>query len=1368
MDALSAELTRRFDGSKLIGYLNFSDGRPDARTRRMLADVFEAVSDIENQPKAVGQWLKARAQELRESGSAAYRDVTQALLVIEAVFHQFPEQYRSYHGDLLAHNSDDDCLNAFSYAMVCEAILKLHASGIPTGQLARAAVPVLSDYVGYRPVATLENGMLSEVDPHERVMPVPLYLAGSDAAPGRYAEIVLPALALLRETDPFLLDEAMLNPKLLDELALDPRAVDHLHPINKRPNFLFGEWDPHRIDGQGYYRRFIVRQLTIDSLIAWIQPGPGKATRSTETERRFESAAVLAGTILMGAGICGSGPTALDSEQTLGKLVPRIARYRDAFYRRLLDSLPGSHGERLREEATRLKQPFAAVRQFLNQSIAAERALHLQERRLSIFFAAMGYPQAARDRAAKISAPSVRMMTELRIRQTEIGLAIRRGGLSDAADLLHESEDLLRRGIACGAFVDPWSILGYQGLYPIFSNRDDTVKDPRTEELIHTVGRQFDLYAQLLAAATTNDQPEFREKILPRLNGLAEWWDQFASSTVADLPRVHGGERAEAATHVSHALGLWRKGGAGDTSFWRRHLDGFKTPSAFAQVIDALITFGDYRASMALLATWLSEANEVPLQDPSASFVRLAFRWLKGLAQTGTFPATEKGPLLRRFFELLEVNADDRWIVPGLRSDVVDPDAPPIPKHRRRRESDEDTDSVSSAYEGMTYRDTTDDGNEGSIDDGAGPRQFDFPLETDADRLEDRLRFLAAVARLWRSSVRLEFWPKQDATSSAVIRGWLDVADGNLQKIASLLSSIESIEVPHPIGGVDGTMEFDRRKAMKGHLLDVGVGTMVETAAAARALSALLSRAVELPSSEKAESTRSMDEPAPPEIMGTDSEHAEQKQDLDIPAWESLATRLDRAILMGDADNIRAMLPAFELTFKSQPLLVHPTSEGGSPLKAATVQTALQFLQSLLARLPKLGLVRETYRLVILAWAMERNAPPSGRRVSSFDQLFKTALITTVESILSSLEGSKSHAKIVKARGEERDVILTELLKIVVEGYHKLWLQHSQSIRLSAIEAVIEQDDWARVRSFVKSYGDDLLTGQFLTLSNIRGILRQGVAVWMDQIADPDADAGEPIFGRSEDPKERPRLAEHWKDNEVDKIETANLLETVLQALVEHYDEYRDYNTTTTQSDYGENLHILLDFLRLKVAYQRYAWRLSPWHVAHDVLCKRGYDGLATSFRNAIQQRTKKIANDLLKELSTKETELGLRLRTVRDRLEERFVQPLQIDRAAARVSHAAAAARDGQTEEGPAFRNLIDAIAPLAEIPTGVGLDVPAWIRRLEDELRQSQISFLEQQGDTDEIETDLDPSPPPVAIDFDDLRREISLWEDPFGEEE
>ena len=50
------------------------------------------------------------------------------------------------------------------------------------------------------------------------------------------------------------------------------------------------------------------------------------------------------------------------------------------------------------------------------QAIATQRASHLQDRRMAQFYAAMGYPAAARTQAAKIAAPAVRFGTEIRIR----------------------------------------------------------------------------------------------------------------------------------------------------------------------------------------------------------------------------------------------------------------------------------------------------------------------------------------------------------------------------------------------------------------------------------------------------------------------------------------------------------------------------------------------------------------------------------------------------------------------------------------------------------------------------------------------------------------------------------------------------------------------------------------------------------------------------------------------------------------------------------------------------------------------------------------------------------------------------------------
>ena len=156
------------------------------------------------------------------------------------------------------------------------------------------------------------------------------------------------ALEILRATDPGLLAEAQFDPDLLDELALDVRAYDHGHPVNRRPNYVFGEWDPHHIDNQGRYRRYVAREDHARRPPGARRSGRRRPTAATCCGRR---AAVLAGTMLMATGVSGAGPSAHDSATTLAVLLPRIARYRDAFYEQWLRKRGGDHGDRLRQEA---------------------------------------------------------------------------------------------------------------------------------------------------------------------------------------------------------------------------------------------------------------------------------------------------------------------------------------------------------------------------------------------------------------------------------------------------------------------------------------------------------------------------------------------------------------------------------------------------------------------------------------------------------------------------------------------------------------------------------------------------------------------------------------------------------------------------------------------------------------------------------------------------------------------------------------------------------------------------------------------------------------------------------------------------------
>ena len=114
--------------------------------------------------------------------------------------------------------------------------------------------------------------------------------------------------------------------------------------------------------------------------------------------------------------------------------------------------------------------------------------------------------------------------------------------------------------------------------------------------------------------------------------------------------------------------------------------------------------------------------------------------------------------------------------------------------------------------------------------------------------------------------------------------------------------------------------------------------------------------------------------------------------------------------------------------------------------------------------------------------------------------------------------------------------------------------------------------EWQALQAFVQRYGGDLFHARFLTLANLRGILHRGVGAYLDYLRRQSRSAA------SGAPARRPRTASIRREDAVRR------LEVVLQAVVENYEEYKDYNTTTTQSDYGENLHVLLEFLRLKAA----------------------------------------------------------------------------------------------------------------------------------------------------------------------------------------
>jgi hypothetical protein len=193
-------------------------------------------------------------------------------------------------------------------------------------------------------------------------------------------------------------------------------------------------------------------------------------------------------------------------------------------------------------------------------------------------------------------------------------------------------------------------------------------------------------------------------------------------------------------------------------------------------------------------------------------------------------------------------------------------------------------------------------------------------------------------------------------------------------------------------------------------------------------------------------------------------------------------------------------------------------------------------------------------------------------------------------------------------------------------------------------------------------------------------------------------------------------------DTEWPRDDAVEQLTLALEAVVENYRVYRDYNTTTTQSDHGELLYMLIDFLRLRATYDRVAWNLKPVVWAHEILIRHRRLLAAEIWCQAFAERTTDAADSRLRDLERLSQQYGMRLATIADRVGERFVRPLLIDRVRALVEPALMA--EG-AERQEAFDALEREIASLANEPSGAGLDLPDWLAALEDEVTTARSRY-------------------------------------------
>lgn len=1382
------------DLEQVIGYLNFSSGTFDARVFRSLDNIFSAVDkdtstesdsttvtqsplsksqSLIDSPNEIGVFIPEFKQipeiersniigsvylvfqdalELLPETSSAFTDLTQASSVISFVFQTLLPEYRKYHSDLLFHQINKEIFNAFFIGRCFQTVLQLKDEKVQEAEILRDSIERLNDHLGYRPVATLEKVSHSSYS-HEKHRPLPIYIQEAGVCNGKYSAVTSKALDILKETSPDILRRACVDLDCLKEIAVDLRPYDFEHPVNRRPNHHFGGWDPDLIDNQGYFQRYVVSQITIESILERVYQASDEEKEFVE----FEAAAVLAGTILMGAGICGSGPGFHDSTVTLTSLLFIIADYRDDFYDSLLESLDGKIRDRLDDERTNRRQPFGGARQHLNSQLAKRRALQVQHVQLTKIYAKMGYTAAAAKEVSVVKAGSARINAQIDCLIASITPAIDTGKLEKAFECLIQIEQWINRGIQCGAIIDPWNLLGFDANFPLFPSPDNSISDHRADDLVLVMEQVFDLYSRLLSEIAVSEDKVMRTQVEEQFKKIVRWWRQYAAHEISALESADPEDIFEAAKHVADALALWKKGGAaaGDVAFWAGHTEIFGSPKAYQLVVDALLDRKDIVGSMALLINWLSQARWLGLVSGDTSYHDLVYRWL-GL-QRANFSAAKNfeqrqsiWDQTRKFYDFLEANAGGYWEVPsfqfgkenekpksqhpemdsGLESqdDYNDPDSfdkdpfgPQDPGDSLFPNGDDDDQKLfGAAYEDLIYNDSTDDGIEGSIDDGSKGNSSNVQaMEAESDRLVDRLSFLSTLAFHWTeiSNITLPQKKKKQLTEdhhqwlrkrAEALDSWVEQARKYESDLARLLSEVHSLKLPKSNGDITSLVEYDRLRLFKESTMDKIMSCSVEMQLAVRSLRAVQHGLC---------------------YLAGDCQFGKLDLDPARNAWVSVYAGIllrERRLVEHSFDNLIDNI-------KDRPLLYIPLSKGGNPMEMIDTRVRQQCFQKILASLPVLGMFRSTYRLLEEARAMERNNSVGIGAVTEFDEMFRGGFGSMVHSLVYVTQEEKK-AKNPLTQVDIEDLLFNHLEQLT-ESMLLVWLAHSRTLRLSVLEKVIDANGWNSLVQFIKRYGGQIFTQDFFSLGNIRGILHQGPDHWLRQMQD--------------NPQALDLELLNDLDHDLPWDHAVRMLTLILEAIIENYSAYRDYNSTTTQSDRGDMLYTFLDFVRLRTKYDRVAWHLKPVIWCHEKLARRQENKVAGRWRRQLWDRVQDEAGRYQQRLSALQSKYAMKMPTVADRINESFVQPLHIDRICALVKPAMDRSHLN-TAEG-SFELLQKEIEALTETPIGIGLEVPAWLVLLEQEVENNRAEKLVQ---TPTIPESLIE---PIPLRWERLQKEI-----------
>ncbi|MDP7204849.1 MAG: hypothetical protein QGH11_04730, partial [Pirellulaceae bacterium] len=137
-------------------------------------------------------------------------------------------------------------------------------------------------------------------------------------------------------------------------------------------------------------------------------------------------------------------------------------------------------------------------------------------------------------------------------------------------------------------------------------------------------------------------------------------------------------------------------------------------------------------------------------------------------------------------------------------------------------------------------------------------------------------------------------------------------------------------------------------------------------------------------------------------------------------------------------------------------------------------------------------------------------------------------------------------------------------------------------------------------------------------------------------------------------------------------------------------------------------------------------------------------------WREGLAERIAEEADIYMQRLNELQTKYSMQMQTVADRLGEGFVRPMVIDRIRALVAPAMKEAERGGP--APCFELLEQETDLLMQYSGGAGLDLPAWLDALEDE-----VEFQQNPGWRYEQEDRLSKIVPRATMSREDVIKQL-----------